>query len=102
MGIQRLRGLASNSMKIGGSGIKTSLTTGTEAFFRCRSFSAMRTAKTATTFRGGTAFVLAGAGLALPLRKGLEGGPEPAAYPLGGAQDVSKDEPGPGGDLDHG
>ncbi|MDG4897996.1 hypothetical protein P9272_31130 [Mesorhizobium sp. WSM4976] len=46
MEIQRLRGFASNSMKIGGDGIKTSLTTGIEAFFPPRSFSAMREVKT--------------------------------------------------------
>ena len=81
MGIQRLRGFASNSMKIGESGIKTSLTTETEAFFEFRLLRAMAGTKILATFRGGTAFVLAGGGLALPLRKGQEGGPEPATTP---------------------
>jgi hypothetical protein len=81
MGIQRFSHFASNSMKIAARGIKTSLTTETKAFFRPRLFSAVGAAKILTIFRGGTAFVLAGAGLALPLRKGLEGGPEPAACP---------------------
>ncbi|TPI55612.1 hypothetical protein FJ420_29610 [Mesorhizobium sp. B3-1-3] len=81
MGIQRFSHFASNSMKIAASGIKTSLTTETEAFFRSRLFSVIRAAKILATFRGGTAFVLAGAGLALPLRKGQAGEPEPAATP---------------------
>ncbi|CDX41626.1 hypothetical protein MPLSOD_40895 [Mesorhizobium sp. SOD10] len=100
MGIQRFGHFVSNSMKTGALGIKTSLTTETEAFSRSRLFSAVGVAKMLATFRRGTAFVLAGAGLALPLRKGQEGGP---LRPLGrGGQDVSKDEPGPGGHLDHG
>jgi hypothetical protein len=74
MGIQRLRRFASNSMKMPQAGIKTSLTTETEALFATRSFSTIRAAKILATFRGGTAFVLAGAGLALPLRKGQTGG----------------------------
>lgn len=78
MGIQRFSHFASNSMKIAEPGIKTSLTTETEALFEFRLFRAMAATKILATFRRGTAFVLAGAGLALPLRKGQEGGPEPA------------------------
>ena len=81
MGIQRFSHFASNSMKIGESGIKTSLTTETEALFEFRLFRAMAATKILATFRRGTAFVLAGAGLALPLRKGQEGGPKPATTP---------------------
>jgi len=76
MGIQRFSHFASNSMKIVGRGIKTSLTTETEAFFGLRLFRAIASAKILATFRGGTAFVLMGAGLALPLRKERKGGTE--------------------------
>ena len=57
-------------MKMAASGIKTSLTTETEAFFRSCLFSAIRAAKILATFRRGTAFFSAGAGLAYVCVKG--------------------------------
>ncbi|TIQ34309.1 MAG: hypothetical protein E5X48_19605 [Mesorhizobium sp.] len=74
----QFRLFALNSMKISGAGIKTSLTTETEAFFATRLFSATQAAKILASFPGGTAFVLAMAGLALRLRKGQRGGTSPA------------------------